>query len=180
MFSKGNPMSKELVISTIIIVGLCFIHFVQATPTFPLALSVEDIDWEIQVKFEKTDRWRAILNITLTSNADKTIHIPWVYLNFIAITYVDNSSEEWGIVANFTTNYSIDKNQTYSLSPITFTERGFDKEPREIEIEIEIFILEAAESIKIGPLVIRESSTNKHLAIKLKGRWKQCGAITLH
>jgi len=111
-------------------------------------LSSVDVGWQVYWTPVKTDRWRAILNVTLTNNADTTIHIPWMYVNFFNVTYVDNSFEDMGITGNFTTNYVIYPTQRHLVS-ITFTEYGFDKKPLVIEYEIRFYIAEAKDFLRI-------------------------------
>ena len=123
-------------------------------PATPIML--EDVRVDINGIFRKDDdgKWRCNVNITIRNESPRNVTIPWIYLNTINITYVDETFEELGISGNETMNYVIQAEQELSVGWST-TAYGFTKEPKNLWVLFKTPISEAYGTITLT-LVIPE------------------------
>lgn len=77
-------------------------------------------------------KWRCYANITLTDDQPIAIVVKWICLN-ASVTYVNDTSEELGIVENRTLDIVLFANGSQTVSWVV-TELGFDKQPRTLRL----------------------------------------------
>jgi len=150
----GNLMSKPRWILSLLLLGFSLstvtsVGVVQAKEAQPQEngqlLPTNVVSLVANLTFQFTDKWRANLIVFFYNRGNVVVHVPWVELTFVSVTYTDGSSEEWGIKDNFTTNYAVPPILYAQLGPIRITEAGFDKQPSTINYELQYRIVEAGE-----------------------------------
>jgi hypothetical protein len=117
-------------------------------PETPILLEDVNIDIDGIFREDSDDKWRCYTNITIRNNSYRNVTIPWVYVNAINITYIDETFEALDISGNETLNFVLQPQQEFSLT-WTITEFGFTKEPRILWILFKTPIIEAYGTITL-------------------------------
>jgi len=86
-----------------------------------------------EFRMDGDSKWRCYVNTTLTNFLGDVITVRWICIN-ASVTYVDDTSDELGIIENRTLDVALMSNDNYTTSWVV-TEFGFDTQPKTLRLE---------------------------------------------
>jgi len=128
--TSGNPINEIFKIRSGNTV------FELTDPVYSLLVSITG-----SIRHDGDSKWRCYSNITVTNQGEENTTVRWIYLNALNVTYIDETSEDLGIMGNQTVNQILQPNKTLNFLWM-ITTIGFLKEPKLIWVTFKVSILE--------------------------------------
>ncbi len=97
----------------------------------------------------KAAKWFVVAVLVVQNTGRISFSMTQIGFEVINVTYVDESSENWGIHGSGWLNVTLSPGESSAPLSINISELGFDKEPKAVFVRVGVFIPDVGENMTV-------------------------------